>query len=105
MKTHPIVETWIVSNSEGAFSEIYIETTPWGSAPVAILKTPAKESDRPKVRARAQLIASAPELARELQGLVDIICSGDRDVTIEDCDAAKAILDKAYPHFVMEKKA
>lgn len=54
---------------------------------------------RTEAEANARLIAAAPELLEKLQELVGLICSmpgyEERDVTVEDCDAAKEAIAKA----------
>lgn len=51
--------------------------------------------NRDEREANAYLLAAAPELLLELQALVEIICGRERDVTVEDCDCAKAAIIKA----------
>lgn len=52
------------------------------------------------IRERQEALnAAAPEMLKQLENLVGIICSmpgfEERDVTIEDCDEAKAVIAKA----------
>lgn len=52
-----------------------------------------------ELKANACLISAAPDLLEQLEKLVGIICSmpgfEERDVNIEDCDEAKAVIAKA----------
>jgi hypothetical protein len=87
-----------VVNTEGAFSEIYIEKSRgWGKRPIAVLHY-SGEASRDKMRADARLIAAAPCLLEACKGIVDCCDYYVPDGKLENvCRVTKefsALLDK-----------